>query len=419
MKLASLTIIMGLLLCSITSVYATQTRVPASSVAPIQLEHSIDSKLFDEKRHFRVRLPKSYHKSTRAYPVVYLLDADPFYQGELVEHALSVVSRLEEQSGIPEIIVVIIQSNNWYTDTIVKPEPFIQYLTQELSVFVDTQYRTLGDKSNILVGHSYAAAFVSRAAALVSGKMGLYLAISPIYPDVEYVSEIQNTYKNMSPSESSLYLFKGDEELFDVKTLQQAIQNRQQKRLHFTFDHIAEEGHGSIWPVALSHGLRRFFSDYRSPSIARLLEEEYQYTDIETYFDKRQKKYQIRTTAADLQAATTKAAQTYLNAKKFSLAFPLWEKSESKFKGYFMNGYADRFYQKGDYTSALIIWKKMVEWMPEKSGAFAGLAKGYEANKQNVKALAAYTKAVELARKNHHPKLEKYQQRLARLKRNL
>lgn len=381
---------------------------------PKKLNHQINSSLLKEKRELNVYLPTSYEESKRAYPVIYLLNASNFYYGDIENDSLWVINRLQRQHGIPESIIVLIESASWYQDVINNAEVFEQYLNQELVPYIDKKYRTLENRS--LIGHSYAGAFVTRTASYEKNQFNFLLSLSPIYPSVDYVEEIQSKSSNEHSSKSVLQIYQGDEDARFISMIKQSIQANPKTSLQLKFEQIISEGHQSVLTSALSHGLRDYFHDFRMPDNRYILNHQLNELLITRYFEKRNKKYQVTLSEGELQNAITAAAQTYLDTKQFELAFSLWKKSQSKFKGYFMNMIAERFLSQRDTQSALIIWKKMTEILPEKSGSFAGLAKGYAALNKIDLAIQNYARAIELATKNKHPKLKSYQKILAELK---
>lgn len=378
-----------------------------------RIQHSIDSKALQRNMDIVVNLPASYTETKRHYPVIYLLNASSFYYGNIGNDSKYKIEQLQKQHGIPESIFVLVNSEQWYADVINEADSFELYLNQDLINFVNQKYRTLNNNS--LIGHSYAGAFVSRLTASKVNQFDLLLSISPIYPNVEYVTKIQNKIQSMKISNSILHIIQGDEDYTFVNMLDSTLKNASTNKFEMLLDKIKYEEHHSIVSIGLSFGLRHYFKDFRIPGDSNVLKNQYDYQLIRGYFSKRDKKYQLKVTDDELQNAITSIATVYLNAKNTSLAIPLWQLSESKFKGYFMNTIADKFLAIGDKEYAITIWKELIRLLPNKSGSFAGLAKGYVSINNIEEAISAYTRAIELAEKNKHPKLELYQASLKKL----
>lgn len=372
--------------------------------------HIIKSKSLQRDVEFIVRLPASYAETKRAFPVIYLLNASSFYSGDIGLDSSHKIEQLQKQHSIPESIVVLVNSDQWYADVINNADKFEKYLNQDLADFVNQKYRTLNN--SILIGHSYAGAFVSRLVASEINQFNFLLALSPIYPNVDYVKEIQTNIQSMKPSNSTLHIIQGDEDYAFVSMLDDSLKNTSKNKFNILLDKIKYEGHFSIVSIGLSFGLRNHFSDFRIPRDSYVLKNRFDYKEIKDYFIKRDKKYQLQVTEDELNNAITSSAKTYLSAKKFKLAFPLWQRSQSRFRGYFMNTIAEQLLAAGDSDSAIIIWKEMTQLLADKSGSYAGLAKGYMSINNISKAILNYTKAVELAKKNKHSKLDLYQSKL-------
>lgn len=375
--------------------------------------HVIKSESLLRDVEFIVRLPASYEETKRAYPVIYLLNASSFYSGDIGLDSSHKIEQLQKQHSIPESIVVLINSEQWYVDVINNADNFEKYLNHDLVGFVDQKYRTLNNST--LIGHSYAGAFVSRLIASEINQFNFLLSLSPAYPSVDYVKEVQTSIQSMKRSNSTLHIIQGDENYTFVNMLYGSLKNNSENKFNILTDKIKYEGHHSIVSIGLSFGLRNYFSDFRIPGDSYVLQNHFDHKGIKDYFIKRDEKYQLQVTEDELGDMITSAANTYLSAKKFKLAFPLWQLSQSRFKGYFMNTVAEQFLATGDNESAIIIWKKMTELLADKSGSYAGLAEGYMSTNNISKAILNYTKAVELAKKNKHPKLDLYQSKLNKL----
>lgn len=391
--------------------FSAEKQNPTTIISEFQ--HSIESNALQRSTDIVVRLPANYAESNIDYPVIYLLNASSFYYGDIGLDSIYKIEQLQKQNGIPKSILVLVNSDQWYADVINHADKFEQYLNQDLMKFINQEYRTLNNST--LIGHSYTGAFVSRLATSDSNQFDFLLAISPIYPNVDYVTDIQNNIQSMKISESILHIIQGDEDYTFVNMVNNSLENTAKKKFDMIQDKIKYEEHHSIVSIGLSFGLRHYFRDFRIPADTNVLKNQYSYALIQQYFAKRDKKYQLEVTDHELQSAVTSIASVYLSAKKSSLSFPLWKLSKSKFKGYFMNTIAERFLAIGDSEYAITIWKEMTQLLPDKSGSHAGLAKGYVSINKINKAISAYTKAVELAKKNEHPKLELYKASLENL----
>ena len=70
---------------------------------------SIESKVLQETRKLYINLPKDYHSSDKAFPVLYRLDGDM----DIFLETTGIVHRLaNREEVIPEMIVVLIENTN-------------------------------------------------------------------------------------------------------------------------------------------------------------------------------------------------------------------------------------------------------------------------------------------------------------------
>ena len=345
----------------------------------------------DQRRRVLVRLPESYKDGERAYPVIYVLDASSFYLRNIYQDTVATVSRLESLRDIPESIVIGIQSEHWYSEVIEHPDAFTQQLMQEVPQFVTQNFRTL--PNSILVGHSYAAAFLAKEIGPRINPFDSLMVISPVFPNSGYTKDaVRNYFKYNEKSNSShlinslpkpkttathIHFIEGSNDLTDIKSLKQAIEklSREQQTPRLTLQ--PAESHQSVYAPGLNVGLRHHFTDYRIPDRELLKKTQYTYSKIAEFFVKRNKRYGLTANEQAVNSAVTEIASDYLSLEKFDWAFPLWQKSQSRFKSYFLNRSAEQFLARGDGTSAEIIWKNMIEFYPDGPFAYHQLAKLY------------------------------------------
>ena len=90
--------------------------------------------------NFNVILPANYEKSSRRFPVLYLLHGYTGHYSDWVEHTRIV----EYAQGYAEIIVMPEGENSWYTNNVAHPElRWEDYIILDLIPYVDGHLRTL------------------------------------------------------------------------------------------------------------------------------------------------------------------------------------------------------------------------------------------------------------------------------------
>lgn len=157
--------------------------------------YKLHSAVLAEERSYWVHLPENYGQdTTRAYPVIYLLDGDSFF------HSLVGISKtLASGRGrhLPSCIIVGVLNTDRTRDLTptasaagrdgkILPgaipqgggsEAFSRFLTGELRAIIDSSFRTNGQ--NMLIGHSYAGLFTLNTFLRHTELFDIYLALDP------------------------------------------------------------------------------------------------------------------------------------------------------------------------------------------------------------------------------------------------
>jgi predicted alpha/beta superfamily hydrolase len=115
----------------------------------------IHSNVLKEDRILLIRLPDDYGKTDKKYPVLYKLDGDK----EVFLQTVGTVEYLKDWQLAPDHIVVAIANTDRNRDMI--PErgaaDFLRFLKEELTPFVDANYRSNGFR--VLCGQSLSSVF--------------------------------------------------------------------------------------------------------------------------------------------------------------------------------------------------------------------------------------------------------------------
>lgn len=345
--------------------------------------HTFKSSLLARQTKLTVRTPDSYLSSSRNYPVIYVLNASGFYRGDIQQHTIQEIGRLESVQQIPETIVVSINSQRWYQDVTERSAVFNQYINDEVFDYIQKKYRVLNKSA--IVGHSYAAAFLSaRYWTGVKGAPAIY-AISPIYPNIDFLASSKEIFSNRNYSIDQLTIIQGEESTSDLKILQQLYYSSSNKEQKFNHRRIALEDHHSVYLPALNYMLKQFYRDYSEPGYQQIISQRWNYQQLEAFLAQRNKRYQLAFEPNELDSLTTAFAQTYLDAKEFALAFEFWDKSKSRFKSYFLNRAADRFWQLNEASAAINTLEKAKAYFPQSPLIYEKLSLWYlTENKENL-----------------------------------
>lgn len=241
--------------------------------------NEIDYKLY-------ISYPESYKDSTtKKYPVLYLLDAD--YSFAI---AKNIADHLSQRNHLKEIIIVGIayadsnqyrvnrtrdytpinsKENVWFTDIQEKYSgggvSFSNFIEKELIPFVEKEYRTTDFRA--LTGHSYGGLFTSWTMLTKPNLFNGYIIVSPslwyndkmMFRIKDSLDQIKNTTK--------VYCTVGEREANnqwnmpeDLKRFVENLNSRNIRKLNLKMEIGKNETHNSIFPSALSNGLRFVFN---------------------------------------------------------------------------------------------------------------------------------------------------------------
>jgi len=353
------------------SLFSSANEISRSNVSEINInlgeKIGFYSDNLKEQREFFVRLPDSYQETKRSYPVIYLLDANNetlTYMKNLYFHSVTQIERLMKQGDIPESIIVGIpfKSSQWFSNVSNNSEPFKNYLTKELSIYINDNYRTIN--SNILIGQSYSALFVINSLPSSSNTFNSYVAIEPILANGELEKATKN-YQALTIDNAKLQIIMGGTTFLEqAKILSKEIATSTGKMVDVSFEAYSKESHASVYYPALNSSLRNHFEDYRRPSREKILTQNFNHQSILKYFAKRAAKYQVETTDKLIQFSVYDTIYQQLMAKNFKQAFDLWPIWKSQYKMYNANNIANNFIRKGERTAAINFLEHVSKAMP-------------------------------------------------------
>jgi len=346
---------------------------------------SFYSENLKEKREFFIRLPDNYEKTKRNYPVIYLLDANNeimTYMKGLYFNSVIEIERLMQHGDIPESIIVGIpfKKEQWFSNVSSNPQPFRNYLTKELSSYINDNYRTINN--NILIGQSYSATFVINTLPKSSDTFSSYIAIEPILPSNAYENAVKS-YQDISIKNSDLQIILGGAVFLpETEALRKQITRSAGKMANISLEVFPTEDHGSVYYPALNLGLRTHFADYRKPTKSQILSANFDHPALLNYFEKRAEKYQVETSEKVFQDALFLTIYHQMIAKKFEQAFALWPIWISPNKLYNANRAITHFQRNNDSDSVVLLLQHLVIAMPNSVSALDRLATLYHQNKQ-------------------------------------
>lgn len=282
----------------------TNTLLPTATEpeAPRRLQVSIPdteqwtlaSSAIGQEYNIFVALPHTYTKVSRAYPVIYVLDANAVF-GIVTE----TVRELNFLDDIPETIVVGIgypvdnfiatlgfrtrdftptevvgwydrEQKPYFTDA---PEDagsggatkFLQFIREELMPLIDTTYRTVPG-CNCVVGHSFGGLFDLYALFNQPNTFQRYIIGSPSiwWDNAAILNPAKEFAANKADVSARVFISAGADEdpdmIGDLQKMVDVLHEKQSRGFSLT-KHIFEgEIHMSVIPALISRGLRSAFA---------------------------------------------------------------------------------------------------------------------------------------------------------------
>ena len=266
--LSTLTILLSILL-------AISTTTLSGQEINIGFKDSIESKVLNETRKIKIKLPKDYNNSDKSYPVLYRLDGSL----DLYIETVGVINRLAYADELmPEMIVVMIENINRNRDMMPTNTSFFQsepgaenfksFIESELIPHINESYRTTNEK--LLCGQSLSAVFTLYYFLTSPDTFDSFIACSGGFPDCEeyfntltkeFLSRSLGTKQNKT---KNIFLTYGQKDFLDPNGVikEQLINFTQliesKEKLNCELKIYKEEGH--VPYQSLYHGLRFIYA---------------------------------------------------------------------------------------------------------------------------------------------------------------
>jgi hypothetical protein len=229
----------------------------------------IYSQILDEERVVSVSVPQGYEDDRKAYPVLYILDAEG---DRTFPQCVSTVSDLSKEGLLPEMVIVGIWNTVRNRDMIPvsvshRPgsggsERFLCFIKDELMPYIKKNYR-ITDFS-LLYGMSNSALFAVYALLEKPATFNAYIASSPMIGHCpEYMREKAEVFVKRDQIEGRiLFMIYGTEDSQRVTQYVPDFQKYLDSHAPKEFISHVEilEGEGHVPAGSLIRGLRSIFS---------------------------------------------------------------------------------------------------------------------------------------------------------------
>ncbi len=374
---------------------------------------SLQSVVLNEQRKIWVHVPNTLKDSNEKYPVVYLLDGDAHFVS--VTGMLRQMSSINGTTKVPKMIVVAIPNTDRMRDltpthvedgkgpnTSGGGEKFMNFLENELIPYINSKYPT--NQYNTLIGHSLGGLTAINILLKRTHLFNNYIAIDPsLWWDNRHVLKQTSSILNSKSFENkSLFVGIANTMMktgYSINTVENDTSERtnhirailkfcktvvpkSKSKLNFDYKYYENDTHGSVPLITEYDALHFLFSWYNLGD------------KFNTIIDEK---------------TSTKMALKIINAhyktvsEKFGYTVAPNEDLVNQLGYGFMNQ------KKND--KALAFFKLNIENFPNSSNVYDSLGDYYTAQKDNKKAIDAYTKAMDTNGGNDYS-----QEKLDRLK---
>jgi predicted alpha/beta superfamily hydrolase len=234
------------------------------------------SNILNEDRVINIALPEGYDKSTKKYPVLYMLDAQ--WNFNHTAQNLGWLSNSDIKS-IPQTIVVGLVTGGDRREHDLTPSPgngrrggggdsLYRFIKEELIPFVEKNYRTYNYR--ILGGVSYGGLFVMNAFVKDPLYFNAYLSLSPsMWWDNNLILDKTRELLSKTPElPTRLYLTMANEGLsMGVDSLDALLKKYAPKNFAWKFDKHPDEVHNTIHFKGIWDGMKFLLADWHYPFI--------------------------------------------------------------------------------------------------------------------------------------------------------
>lgn len=271
----------ALLLLTLGSAFAQVPSISEFKTEPTAVTTGISfkfhSKSMDEDRTVMIGVPQGYEKSTKKYPVFYLLDGQ--WAFDITKQYLDWLSN-PQYGMIPEMIVVSIHTGGDNRTRDLTPtqdrnnksgggaDKLYKFITDELVPFVDNNYRTYNYR--VLGGASFGGVFVMHAFHTNPQFFNGYISLSPsMWWDRNILLDKTRELLIKNPNlKSRLFTSVTNEGIsMGVDSLASILTKYAPKSLSWKFDKHTDEVHETVAFKGYWDGMKFIMSEWQYPLV--------------------------------------------------------------------------------------------------------------------------------------------------------
>lgn len=278
MKKLTLLCLAGMLFSAVASAQISSLSDLKTEPVTVTTGYSLKfhSNILNEDRTVMIALPEGYEKSTKKYPVLYMLDAQ--WNFNHTAQNLGWLSNSDIKS-IPQTIVVGLVTGGDRREHDLTPTPgnghkgggadsLYRFIKEELMPFVEKNYRTYNYR--ILGGVSYGGLFVMNAFVKDPLYFNAYLSLSPSmwWDNNIILNKTQQLLAKSPEFPTRLYLTMANEGLsMGVDSLDALLKKYAPKNFAWKFDKHPDEVHNTIHFKGIWDGMKFLLADWHYPFI--------------------------------------------------------------------------------------------------------------------------------------------------------
>ncbi|MCK5761304.1 MAG: alpha/beta hydrolase [Candidatus Izimaplasma sp.] len=207
------------------------------------------SEELDREMKLFVSLPRSYYKTKKFYPVLYMCDGQNLFDDSLATYGKSwgILEAYENFLELPEVIIVGIESNELRSDELVpfkfqfeengkvwggKTDNYLDFVSNTLKSYINRKYRTFKSAKNTgIMGSSFGGVCATYAALKYGDQFSRFGCVSNAYFPIQKemiqlskkanLSKLKRIYMDVGTNESEnkeeniLYL-ESNQEVYDI-----------------------------------------------------------------------------------------------------------------------------------------------------------------------------------------------------------
>ncbi|MDY8136565.1 alpha/beta hydrolase-fold protein [Aquimarina sp. 2201CG5-10] len=380
----------------------------------------IPSKVLNQDRKIQILLPKDYNKTSKGYPVIYILDGQ-----RLFHHAISISQSFKQFKLTPDFIIVGI--NNTYPDRFghfsTGTASFLNFISNEVIPFVDQKYNT--SQERLLFGWEYGGGFVIEAMTKKLKLFKGYIAASPFPIQVSNLPVSTRRVKRLDSilenhPNSFLYFTSAINEGMvteGAEYLKNKLESKSPKNLRWNYIKLQNEEHRSTPYHTLYHGVKQYYYNYKELTFHNL--KEYQQLGgmdyVISYYKKRAERFGFSEDIA--QGTMWSLVRKSFDENNYT-AFDSFIK-EFKPKGFLEKlrtnwgcTFAEFYLKHNQPEKAKVLYDIYIHKSPNSARSLNGMGDVYRELKHKEKATIYYKKAIKLAKENADWRLEEYKKDL-------